>query len=331
MRELPARWAHHQRARAQRVCRFLASVGRDARGRGNTAASRDNPGDLKAALGASLLLPAVYRGLDDLEQWRADYVAGLANIEAARERFRFPTPREAMLQARWTNFYLAYQGRDDRELQARFGDFMLEVLRPAMPDFFAPRVPIAGRSRIRVGFCSHFFFNCTVGRYFASWITRLDRNRFEIVSTPTSGSPTTHAPSPRPPTNSATSGTLVRRGRAGVRREISLVCGLGMHGETFSLASLRLAPVRVAGWGHPTTTGLPNIDYFVSSREMGQSAAASIASAWCCYRASARVTECRPCLLKPRERFRAARRRRSTSCRNRSSRSIRRTTRSSPR
>jgi len=253
---------------------FLASVGETHEGREEyRRISHDNPGDLKAALGANLLLPAVYRGLDDLEQWRADYVAGLADLEATRARFRFATPREAMLQARWTNFYLAYQGRDDRDLQARFGDFMLEALRPAMPDLLAPRVPVAGRSRIRVGFCSHFFFNCTVGRYFSSWITRLDRSRFEVIvyytnewiaddtrTIAAAADTFRHLP--------GRSFDVVAQEIAAGELDALVYPELGMHGETFSLASLRLAPVQVAGWGHPTTTGLPNIDYFVSSRDM---------------------------------------------------------------
>ena len=84
---------------------FLASVGEAREGREEyRRIERDNPGDLKAALGANLLLPAVYDGLDELERWRGDYIAGLATLEASRDRFRFQGPRDAMLQARWTNF-----------------------------------------------------------------------------------------------------------------------------------------------------------------------------------------------------------------------------------
>src|SRR6185437_3227592 len=38
---------------------------------------------------------------------------------------------------------------------------------------------------------------------------------------------------------------------------------VGMDPATCSLAALRLAPLQVASWGHPTTTGLPTIDLFI--------------------------------------------------------------------
>jgi len=39
---------------------------------------------------------------------------------------------------------------------------------------------------------------------------------------------------------------------------------VGMDPATCSLAALRLAPLQVAGWGHPVTTGLPSMDLFLS-------------------------------------------------------------------
>ncbi|MDY7015264.1 MAG: O-linked N-acetylglucosamine transferase, SPINDLY family protein, partial [Cyanobacteriota bacterium] len=43
---------------------------------------------------------------------------------------------------------------------------------------------------------------------------------------------------------------------------------LGMNAPTFVTAGLRLAPVQCTAWGHPVTTGLPTIDYFLSSELM---------------------------------------------------------------
>ena len=40
---------------------------------------------------------------------------------------------------------------------------------------------------------------------------------------------------------------------------------LGMHAPTLALATFRLAPVQCVTWGHPQTSGLPTIDYFLSS------------------------------------------------------------------
>jgi predicted O-linked N-acetylglucosamine transferase (SPINDLY family) len=40
---------------------------------------------------------------------------------------------------------------------------------------------------------------------------------------------------------------------------------IGMDSTTVRLAALRLAPVQCVSWGHPDTSGLPTIDYYLSS------------------------------------------------------------------
>jgi predicted O-linked N-acetylglucosamine transferase (SPINDLY family) len=55
------------------------------------------------------------------------------------------------------------------------------------------------------------------------------------------------------------------RAVAGDRLDVLCYLDLGMDPVAQGLAHLRLAPVQCATWGHPVTTGLPTIDYFISS------------------------------------------------------------------
>jgi predicted O-linked N-acetylglucosamine transferase (SPINDLY family) len=47
--------------------------------------------------------------------------------------------------------------------------------------------------------------------------------------------------------------------------EILLYPAVGLHPMALQLASLRLAPVQINTWGHPDTSGLPTLDYYVSA------------------------------------------------------------------
>jgi predicted O-linked N-acetylglucosamine transferase (SPINDLY family) len=238
------------------------------------------PGNLKAALGANLLLPQGYSSVENLDMVRRDYADALERLHNGAARFQLATPERALMDASWTNFYLAYQGRNDLALQKRYGEFHRRVLEPVVPELFAPRARRGGGARLRVGFASHFFFNCTAGRYFSSWITHLDRSRFETFVYYTNEWVAED-------TRTIAAAASAFRHMAGrsvhalaqqiIADDLDILVypELGMHAEIFTLAGLRLAPVQCAGWGHPNTTGLPEIDWYISCAQMEPADAAS--------------------------------------------------------
>ena len=232
--------------------------------------------DLQAAIGRALMLPPVYDSIQDLLAWRHRYEEGLESLLARTDTWCRCSRR--ILDVEWTNFYLAYQGGDDRECQRLYSNFVASLLHHALPGFQSPTRFASRRDRrIHVGFVSSNFRICTVGDYFVHWVTDLPRDRFH-VSVFNLG----HISDARTSEFRACADTFVQvNGNAeAVASTIrahavdALVYpDVGMTALSTVLSNLRLAPVQLAAWGHPVTTGSRFVDGYLSCAQMEPPAA----------------------------------------------------------
>ncbi|MGL4461237.1 MAG: hypothetical protein ACRC1K_03720, partial [Planctomycetia bacterium] len=133
-----------------------------------------------------------------------------------------------------------------------------------------PRAPKPTDGRIRVGLLSRFFCNHTIGNLNRGLAAKLNKKEFHLTIL--------SAGEHHDDTNKAfrqaadqyvvipQSPPLARPIVADQHLDVLFYLDLGMAPFTFSLAFSRLAPVQCVTWGHPLTTGIPTMDYFLSGQ-----------------------------------------------------------------
>jgi len=170
-----------------------------------------------------------------------------------------------------TNFAAAYHGLNDRKIQEQLATAYLQ----ACPElaFTAAHINQPDKSkRIKIGFTSVHLGSHTIGKLNRRLITGLDRDKFEVfVFCPgvdkrghddiidEIAAAVDHMYFPAPLL------TTTRSAIAEAALDILYYPDIGMEPLTYFLGFARLAPVQCVTWGHPVTTGLSNIDYFISS------------------------------------------------------------------
>ncbi len=213
-------------------------------------------------------LPVLPRTEAEIAARRRRYAAALDSLATA---LAAPAAVRSLAAAIGTAqpFFLPYQGEDDRALQATYGRLACRVLAATEPPApLAPR-PATGE-RVRLGIVSGFFCQHTIFKLFLEgWLTQLDRRRFEVIGFHTGR--TADAQTAR------AAGWCDRfvqgfRPAAGWREAVSaaaphvlLYPEVGIDPLAGRLAAQRLAPVQCVAWGQPETTGMPTLDYFLSS------------------------------------------------------------------
>lgn len=225
------------------------------------------PGSLRYAWMSTLWLPVIPPSAGALASLRTRYRDGIDALMAmpgalaSVETLNLPSV-----------FYLAYHNCDDRETVEALG----RLFRAKAPQlaFTSPHLgtwqPPGEARRIRIGFLSEFFGDHTIGRLYLGMVRHLDRSRFEVV--------VIHAPRAARDVVAGQFDQLADRTlrlplsldrqqqvMAGEALDVLVFPDIGMSKDTYLLAYSRLAPVQAVSWGHPDTTGLDTIDYFVSA------------------------------------------------------------------
>jgi predicted O-linked N-acetylglucosamine transferase (SPINDLY family) len=172
--------------------------------------------------------------------------------------------------ALWPNFYWAFQGLSDRELYEKAARTYRHLFPPL--DYVAKHcsAPRMREGKIRVGLISQFFRNHSIGRTSRGLFAKLSREKFDVTALFIA--PAVNDEFSRFIRQHADRCVDVPQDLAAARRAIEasqldvlFYQDIGMEPFGYFLAFSRLAPVQCASFGHPDTTGIPAVDYFVSN------------------------------------------------------------------
>ncbi len=212
-------------------------------------------------------LPILYGNEADVDVRRGDYERRLHALIADYEAGRIPgdmTKGLGMAQP----FFLAYQGRNDRDLQRLFGTLASRIMADRHGAIELASPPAPGEP-VRVGIVSGYFWQHSVWKVgIRGWVTELDPKRFQVFCYNTNYKQDAETEIAKRHAHRFEQGphTIAdwRRIIQADRPHVLIYPEIGMNHEAAELAALRLAPVQCSYIGHPQTSGMPTIDCFLS-------------------------------------------------------------------
>ena len=167
---------------------------------------------------------------------------------------------------------LAYTGEDVTELMRFLGrDVVAPVVARALPDLAEPLDPRRPNGRVRVGYLSTHMFAHNDTKYVLGWLANHgeDIESFVFHTGPIQDNMTLlfrsesnhfyHLPGDVPST---------ARFIKSLELDVLVFTDISNQGGSYQYAAMRLAPVQCAAAGQLLTSGLPTIDYFLSSELM---------------------------------------------------------------
>jgi protein O-GlcNAc transferase len=215
-------------------------------------------------------LPILYLDEKEIGARREAYATKLALLHNDIAQGRVKGDLVRALDFR-SPFYLACQGMNDYALQKLYGSIVDHVIKARYPAACTTQKASPG-GRIRIGFVTTFFYAHSVWKIIKGWVAGLDRQRFEVWGYHIGDARDQETDMAAQLCDHLVQGARTlddwRQKILADAPQVLIYPGLFMEPTTVLLAGQRLAPVQCSTWGHSETSGIPTIDYFLTSELM---------------------------------------------------------------
>ena len=229
-----------------------------------------NSAEAKWALTISSIPPMI-QGEQELEQSRQKFHEELVSLDNWFDKARQDSGYRVVGSRQ--PFYLAYQDKNNQALLGQYGKLCTRLMRLWQNNSGLSSPKKSSSKKIRIGIVSNHIHDHSVwNAIIKGWVSELSKNTFElnIFYLGSLVDDETRFAQARANTLIDPNKTFSEWAKTIHEYQIDILIypELGMHQESLQLASLRLAPLQIASWGHPETTGLDTIDHYFSAELM---------------------------------------------------------------
>jgi len=212
-----------------------------------------------------LLLTPIYKSLKEIDLCRKNFNNNLDKLKKIKYKTEQPGNEIEI-----NFFYLAYHNRDNLELMKKLSN----TFRKIIPNINYTAKNISNekeRKKIKIAFISEYFTDHTIGKLFNGLIKNIDRNKFDVTIFCTINCDKIKL---KRELDINVKKIIYLKEKISeqqkqienINLDIIFYPDIGMSGKTYFLSYARIAPVQIMSWGHPETSGISTIDYFLSSK-----------------------------------------------------------------
>ena len=225
------------------------------------------PANSELYTAVNLALQDIYADAQHIQNARSNYKSGIKRI--AHNQTVLDIPKGAVIT---DMFWLAYHNMsDDKEILETLGMTMQALYKTTKAGSWQLKAWKDSRvEKVRVGICSDLLRFHTIGKLYIGIIQKLNHSGIDITILRGPGAKSDEfsqkldayaGNSIRLPASPKEAAKVIKKEGF----DALFYPDIGMSPYTYILALDRLAPIQATSWGHPNTTGLNTIDYFISS------------------------------------------------------------------
>jgi len=217
----------------------------------------------------NLMLPTIFEDLEDIDESRNCLLKYIQEMLISNKKITLDMESQLIKPLQ---FNLSYNQYNNLEINKKCVSFFRKIYPQLNKIHQLKNVP---NSKIKIGFISDYLTDHTIGRLFKGMILNLDKNKFDINVFHTTKTKMgiiyqnfIDAEKNKQIKNFILPVKFEDKQKIIAHENLDILFypEIGLSLELYYLSFIRLATHQITSWGHPETTGINTIDYFLTSK-----------------------------------------------------------------